>query len=167
MKTAYYSSPDSNRSEATTTIIDIFRDHELEISSETHDFSAPIVFAALSESLKSRGFDCAYVSDSGSKKSLEFPSDDHTGSTILKFDAFHRLSGTALVVLAGQGLTNNTYLKSMIHASLAPKVRHLVLGVRVKYRRSEDFEKIRDFLNILMNSHNTKLDLDSLTLIGY
>lgn len=131
------------------------------------NLSAPRVLATISHDLLRSGFECAFVSDTGHKKSLEFPADNPTQALVSKFDAFHRASGTALVVLAGQGLINNTYLKSVIHASLAPETRHLILAVRITYRSSEDFEKIREFLEVLFGSKNTFLDLDSLTLVGY
>lgn len=166
MKTAYFPSPHAS-APITSTVIDVLDRHELEISSEFQNLSAPRVLSTISEDLLRSGFECAFVSDSGNKKSLEFPADDPTKTLVSKFDAFHSVSGTALVVLAGQGLINNTYLKSVVHASLAPKARHLILAVRITYRSSEDFEKIREFLEVLLGSENTHLDLDSLTLIGY
>lgn len=151
----------------TDKVLETFRAHELDISSVYHELSANEVLACVSNSLMEHGFETATTGNTRAKQAITLEADDPTNAPVAKFDAYHRIYKVALNVLAGQGLVNNTYLKSLILGSLAPEVRHMVIAVRLTYKKSEDFRKVSEFLDVLMNSENTRLDLDSLTLIGY
>lgn len=166
MKVSNFVSPRHNASGAQP-VIDSFRVNEVAISSVHHRLNAFEVLMAVSPQLRLSGFSTAFTEGLKSKKSLEMRADDPQRSLVCKFDAVNWNSQTALVIHAGRGLTNNDYLKSLLHGSLSIEVRHLVIAVRNIYRTSEDFEKVNSFLGVLMASANTTFDLDSVTLIGY
>lgn len=148
-------------------VINAFRRRETSLSSENHGLHSLEVLKLLSSDLISNGFECAVTPTARKKSVVSLPADDPAGSRVTKFDAFHRASKTSVNVLAGQGVANNTYLRSALHASLAVDVRHVVIAVRLTYNNSSNFDPAKEFLDVLMNSENTRLDLDSLTLIGY
>lgn len=146
---------------------ELFRKHHAEVSSDSHDLKSLDVLKILQPGLGELGFQSHIRPDVKSKKSIELPADDPSSALICKFDAFHKQQGVALMVHAGRGVINNDFLKSVLHASLAKDVSYLVLAVRNTYRKSNNYDTVRAFLEVLLSSQNTILDLNAVRLIGY
>lgn len=73
----------------------------------------------------------------------------------------------ALEIEAGRAYLNNAFLKDVFQASMMQDVEYLILAVRNKYKRNDDFEKIYAFLETLYISNRIILPLKGITLIGY
>lgn len=147
--------------------VELFESIEHDIASEIHELTALQVLQLLQPQLVNHGFITEIRPSVNSKRSVELRADDPEASLICKFDAIQKADKTALMVHAGRGLTNNDFLRSLLFASIALEIRHLVLAVRIKYRKSNDYDKVVAFLKILLSSQATHLDLDSVTVIGY
>ena len=72
-----------------------------------------------------------------------------------------------LEVEAGRAVDNYQFLKDIFQASMMYGVEYLVLAVRNDYRKSDDFQKIHTFLEILYISNRMHLPLKGILLIGY
>lgn len=84
-------------------------------------------------------------------------------------DAFNEKEGIAIEVEAGQAVVNFRFLKDLFEACQMPSVRHLIIVVRNVYgkNKSDDFEKVRTFLETLYVNGRLKLPLESVTVVGY
>lgn len=82
-------------------------------------------------------------------------------------DAISNDGRIVLEVEAGRAYVNNSFLKDIFQASMMQEVEYLILAVRNKYRKSDDFDKIFTFLETLYISNRIILPLKGITLIGY
>lgn len=82
-------------------------------------------------------------------------------------DAYSPSSGWVLEIEAGRAVDNNQFLKDIFQASMMHDVLHLAIAVRNKYRNSDDFAKIENFLETLYVSGRLQLPLKGILLIGY
>ncbi len=72
-----------------------------------------------------------------------------------------------LEVEAGRAVAGFAFLKDIFQASMMHGVEFLVLAVRNRYRKSEDFNKVYKFLETLYISSRLVLPLKGIILIGY
>ena len=80
------------------------------------------------------------------------------------------VSGDGKIVLeveAGRAVAGFAFLKDIFQASMMHGVEFLILAVRNKYRKSEDFGKVYKFLETLYTSGRLVLPLNGVILIGY
>lgn len=82
-------------------------------------------------------------------------------------DAYNSDYGIIIEVEAGRAYLNNQFLKDIFQACVMDNVRSLIIAVRLDYKGTPDYEKIRTFLDTLYISGRFNLDLDSILLIGY
>ncbi len=82
-------------------------------------------------------------------------------------DAVTKDGKVILEVEAGRAVDNYQFLKDIFQVSMMYGVEYLVLAVRNDYRKSDDFQKIYTFLEILYISNRMHLPLKGILLIGY
>jgi hypothetical protein len=90
-------------------------------------------------------------------------------------DALSKDHRIVMEVEAGRALANYQFLKDIFEACMMYEVEHLVIAVlnqyivEVKGKKtiSEDFQKIKTFLETLYTSNRLHLPLKSILLIGY
>jgi hypothetical protein len=82
-------------------------------------------------------------------------------------DAHAVSKGWVLEVEAGRAVDNNQFLKDIFQACMMHDVLHLAIAVRNKYRSSDDFAKVENFLETLYVSGRLQLPLKGILLIGY
>lgn len=86
---------------------------------------------------------------------------------MLNADAYAANDGWVVEVEAGQAVDNNKFLKDIFQACMMHDVLHLAIAVRNKYRGSDDFAKVENFLETLYVSSRLQLPLKGILLIGY
>ena len=82
-------------------------------------------------------------------------------------DAVSKDGKIILEVEAGRAVDNYQFLKDIFQGCMMFGVEYLVLAVRNDYRKSDDFQKIYTFLEILYISNRMHLPLKGILLIGY
>ncbi len=82
-------------------------------------------------------------------------------------DAHAASKGWVLEVEAGRAVDNNQFLKDIFQACMMHDVLHLAIAVRNKYRNSDDFAKVENYLETLYVSGRLQLPLKGVLLIGY
>jgi len=82
-------------------------------------------------------------------------------------DAISEDGKIVLEVEAGRALSNYQFLKDVFQSCMMFGVEYLVLAVRHDYRKTDDFQKIYTFLDILYISNRMQLPLKGILLIGY
>jgi hypothetical protein len=82
-------------------------------------------------------------------------------------DAYAPSRGWVIEVEAGRAVDNNQFLKDIFQACMMHDVLHLAVAVRNRYRGSDDFAKVENFLETLYVSGRLQLPLRGILLIGY
>ena len=82
-------------------------------------------------------------------------------------DAHAAAKGWVFEVEAGRAVANNQFLKDIFQACMMHDVLDLAIAVRNKYRGSDDFGKVENFLETLYVSGRLQLPLKGILLIGY
>jgi len=82
-------------------------------------------------------------------------------------DAYHGEKKTVIEVEAGRALMNYQFLKDLFEACMMFDVEYLVLAVRRKYLKVNDFDQIVDFFDTLYASDRIELPLKGVLVIGY
>ena len=82
-------------------------------------------------------------------------------------DGYSEKLKTVIEIEAGRAVTNYQFLKDIFQASMMVSTEYLVLSVREVYRNSNDFDKVKDFLDSIFLTNKIKLDLKGILLIGY
>ena len=82
-------------------------------------------------------------------------------------DAISADGRVVLEVEAGRGVTNYQFLKDLFQACMMAEVEYLVLGLRLVYRNSHDYERAKTFLETLYASDRLSLPLKGILLVGY
>lgn len=82
-------------------------------------------------------------------------------------DAYHRSSGYVVEVEAGAGVSNNRFLVDLFKALTMHGVDHLAIAVRIRYKTSNDFDRVVGFLDTLYTSNRFTLPLKEVLIIGY
>ena len=91
------------------------------------------------------------------------------GKTKVSFDAdaFHIAKKTVIEVEAGRALMNYQFLKDLFEACMMFDVEYLVIVVRRKYLKTNDFSEIVDFFDTIYASDRIELPLKGILVIGY
>ena len=82
-------------------------------------------------------------------------------------DAFHEGEGFVVEVEAGRGVEGNQFLKDLFQACMMHGVHYLAIAVRNRYRRGDNFETVKTFLETLYASRRLELPLKGVLLVGY
>ena len=82
-------------------------------------------------------------------------------------DGYSEKLKTVIEIEAGRAVTNYQFLKDIFQASMMVSTDYLVLSVREVYRNSNDFDKVKDFIDSIFLTNKIKLDLKGILLIGY
>jgi hypothetical protein len=82
-------------------------------------------------------------------------------------DGLNKETKTVIEVEAGRGVTNHQFLKDLFQACMMHDIDYLVIAVRNRYRRSNDFEKVYSFMDTLYASNRITLPLKGILIIGY
>jgi len=138
------------------------------IDSEKNNLHSNEVLAILRSGLEELDF---YV-ETGKKDSdkIKVPVLFSLNNEVDKFfnaDALSKDGQIVIEIEAGRAVDNNQFLKDIFQASMMYSVEYLVLAVRKKYRRKDDFELIFKFLETMYISNRIKLPLQGILLIGY
>ncbi|MBQ8445417.1 MAG: hypothetical protein IJX22_03410 [Opitutales bacterium] len=149
-------------------VIDCFKSAERKISSEGNELTSNQVLAFLRPSLQKLG----YSVESGKKRGekIDVPVLFGTNNSIDKSFYADALSSDRRIVVeieAGRAVDNNQFLKDLFQACMMFEVEYLILAVRNKYRKQDDFESVYTFFETLYISNRVKLPLKGILLIGY
>jgi hypothetical protein len=82
-------------------------------------------------------------------------------------DAYNKTEGIVIEVEAGRAVTNHQFLKDLFQACMMDSVDHLVIAVRIVYKKHKDFESVCTFFDTLYTSDRLRLPLESVLIIGY
>jgi hypothetical protein len=149
-------------------VIDCFRKHYKEISSQHHTLSSNGVLELLRLDLESVG----YTVETGKRDSEKikvpvlFGYNNYIDKSF-NADALSSDGKTVIEVEAGRAVDNNQFLKDIFQASMMHEVEFLIIAVRQCYREKNDFEKVYLFLETMYISNRIKLPLKGILLIGY
>jgi hypothetical protein len=149
-------------------LVNIFKKNKNSFSSENYQLESNEVLRILTEDLKKLDFEVE--SGKSSSKKIKIPVLFGKNGKIDKsfeVDAFKKKTKTILEVEAGRACANNQFLKDIFQACVIVDVEYLVVAVRNIYRKSNDFEKIRLFLETLYSSKKFLIPLKGILLIGY
>ena len=149
-------------------VIDCFKSAEKKISSDGNELTSNQVLAFLRPSLQN----LKYSVESGKKRGekIDVPVLFGPNNSIDKFFYADALSADRRIVIeieAGRAVDNNQFLKDLFQACMMFEVEYLILAVRNKYRKQDDFESIYTFFETLYISNRIKLPLKGILLIGY
>jgi hypothetical protein len=138
------------------------------IDSNSHKLISNDVLSLLKNDLLLLG----YIVEQGKKSSQKVKKPVLFGknSQIIKsfdVDAYNDSNKTVIEIEAGRAVANNQFLKDIFQACVMVDVEYLVIAVRKKYRDSNDFEKIINFLETLYSSKRFVLPIKGILLIGY
>lgn len=163
----YYPKSDSIP-EHLTSLIEIFKLHELAIKSPENKLSSNQVLSILHKDLLNLKFDVEKSKSSENK--LKVPVLFGKNGRLEKYfeaDSYHKDTGTVLEVEAGRAVTNYQFLKDLFQACMMHNTYYLVIAVRNKYRSSPDFDKVVAFFDTLYVSGRLGLPLKGILIIGY
>ena len=82
-------------------------------------------------------------------------------------DAYSKDLKTVMEVEAGRAYANNQFLKDLFQAAVMQDVDYCVIAVRQIYKKTNDFEKILNYLETLFASNRLQIPLKGVLLIGY
>jgi len=82
-------------------------------------------------------------------------------------DAFHEEAGVVVEIEAGQAVANHRFLKDFFEACALQKANHLVIAVRMEYKKSKDYAIICKFFESIYASNRMTFPLKGLLIIGY
>ena len=160
--------------ESIQTVINIFKNHEIEIDSNSNDssneerLSSDEVLKIVMTDLSNEGY---LVEKSKAKKDkIRMPvyiENKEESNLFFEVDAWNEDKGIVLEVEAGRALDNHQFLKDIFEAAMMTNVKYLIIAVRECYRGRNDYLKIRNWIKPLYSTQRIKLDLKGLLLIGY
>lgn len=149
-------------------IIEIFNKHKDEINSSKHTLPSNSVLSVLEDSLSEKNFQ---VEKSKKEKDrIKVPvlfGMNGKPERSFKADAYDNSTGTVIEVEAGRAVTNYQFLKDLFEASVMHDVNYLVIAVRRKYIKNQDFQTVVSFFDTLFASQRLKLPLKGILIIGY
>lgn len=149
-------------------ILDCFQANYETIKSPEHDLKSNEVLKVLSTDLKALGYSVEESKATSDK--IKVPVLFGLNNQIDKhFDADAVSSDGKIVieVEAGRGFANNQFLKDIFQACMMPQVEYLIIAVRNRYKNSNDFKAIFQFLETLYINGRLQLPLKGIVLIGY
>jgi hypothetical protein len=151
-------------------VIDVFMRFDVSISTSVvnHELSSDEILGLLRASLVELGYQVE--SGKGKLQKISVPVlHGRNGSIEKSFDAdaFSLELRTVIEVEAGRAVSNYQFLKDLFQACVMPDVDYLVIAVRNNYRKSNDFEKICQFIETIFVSDRLTLPLRGVLIIGY
>ena len=149
-------------------VVNCFKVAEANISSDKNELTSNQVLAFLRPGLQKIG----YFVESGKKRGekIDVPVLFGANNSIDKSFYADALSADRRIVVeieAGRAVDNNQFLKDLFQACMMFEVEYLILAVRNKYRKQDDFESIYTFFETLYISNRIKLPLKGILLVGY
>jgi len=149
-------------------VVDVFVDSFNHIDSSKHYLRSDEVLNIVRPKLLELNF----IVESGKMKNqkIHVPvlyGENGVAEKYFEADAYNSSYGIIIEVEAGRAYLNNQFLKDIFQACVMDNVRSLIIAVRLDYKGTPDYEKIRTFLDTLYISGRFNLDLDSILLIGY
>ena len=137
-------------------------------SSENVGQSSNEVLGKLRSGLESIGFivETGKTADAKVKVPVLFGANGKVEKSF-EADGYNPQDKVVIEVEAGRGVTNFQFLKDLFQACVMQDVDYLVIAIRNDYRGSDDFSKVKTFLETLYASQRLKLPLAGVLIIGY
>jgi hypothetical protein len=152
-------------------LLQVFENEEEFISSEFHEGQKKLdVLHELSRGLEEIGFRVRNSPRKSSDLAITNPKMSSDASQIvIDVDAFQESSRTALIVLAGRGVMNNEFHKSILLGSIVDNFDFFVVGIRNFYHatKSYDYEEMAALTKALISTERIWPERIGLLLIGY
>lgn len=149
-------------------IISLFENKIDDIDSLHHTYESNGVLSILKPGLETLGYDVEQSKKAGDK--IEVPVLFGKNGKLEKYfyaDAYSFELKTVVEVEAGRAVSNFQFLKDLFEACVMADVDYCVIAVRRKYRSSEDFEKVIQFMDTLYSSTKFVIPLHGVLIIGY
>ena len=151
-----------------TELIKIFEKNEPEISSKKHTLKSDDVLRIVTNDLLRNG----YVVEKGKKDKdkVKIPVlYGECGKPSLNFeaDAYNEVHKIVVEIEAGRTVTNYQFLKDFYEACCMVDADYLCIAVREIYRKSQDYQKVCQFLNSMYISNRFIIPLKGILIIGY
>jgi len=149
-------------------VIKVFKSQEEGIGSKNHQLKSNEVLAQVTRDLVKLGF--AVEKGKKAAEKIKVPVLFGLNGQLEKSfeaDAFDEKTGTVLEVEAGRAVVNNQFLKDLFQACLMHGVYFLVIAVRTRYRKLQDFNRVLAFFDALYASRRLELPLKGILVIGY
>ena len=152
-------------------LIQVFENEQEFISSEFHEGQKKLdVLHELSQGLQAIGFKVRTSPRKSSELAITNSRDNNDASpVIVDVDAFQDTTRTALIVLAGRGVMNNEFHKSILLGSLVENFDFFVIAIRNFYHatKSYDYEEMLVLTRSLILTKRIWPQKIGLLLIGY
>lgn len=82
-------------------------------------------------------------------------------------DAYHQEWEIVMEVEAGRALVNYQFLKDFYESCMMSGVKYSIIAVRNKYKNSNDYKRICDFINNMYLSERVSIPLEGILILGY
>jgi hypothetical protein len=100
------------------------------------------------------------------KLAVTYKENDAFGKTF-EVDAYHIDERIIIEVEAGRAVSNNAAYLDFLKGCALQGVAHIVIAVRLEYKSTADFDKVRETFDTIYASSRLQFPVDSLLLIGY
>jgi len=149
-------------------VVKCFRAVEAQIDSDHQTHKSDVVLGLVSPHLQNLGFQVEVGKKHADKIRVPVLF-GLNGKPKVSFDAdaYHVEKKTVIEVEAGRALMNYQFLKDLFEACMMFDVEYLVIVVRRKYLKVNDFDQIVDFFDTLYASDRIELPLKGVLIIGY
>jgi len=149
-------------------IEDVFSLNENKISSSKHKYESNDVLRIVRKGLENNGF----VVERGKKKAEKINVPvlyGERGKPEKSFDAdgWNKATKTVIEIEAGRAVTNNQFLKDLFQACVMHDIDYLIICIRNRYRKSDDYDRVINFMNTLYASDRLNLPLQGILIVGY
>lgn len=160
-----------------SSVTEVFKEEESDISSQTHSHESNKVLAYLANGL----IDLGYRVEKSKKKEdlIEVPVLFGMNNKLEKSfyaDAYNEDERSVIEVEAGRGVLNNQFLKDLFQACMMQDVDFLTIAIRNEYKTKKknggfkinyDFEEVCKFFDALYSTDRITLPLKGILIIGY
>jgi len=167
MKWSYF--PRNNRiSEEHLKVVNAFIVNESKISSENQSLHSDEVLHIVANELEKLGY--IVEKSKKDKDKIKMPVlYGECGIPTVNFetDVYNKDTKTVIEVEAGRGVTNYQFLKDFFESCCMDNTDYLCIAVRLKYRISNDYEKVCSFFEALYASNRFMIPLKGILIIGY
>jgi len=149
-------------------VVNIFKQHQIEIDSTKYNLNSNAVLVVLKKDLLALGFkvEKGNMIDDRIEVPVLFGREGKLEKSF-NVDAFQEETGSVLEVEAGRAVTNYQFLKDLFKACMMHNVNYLVVSVRMIYRKRYDFKIVVTHFETLYASGRLKLPLKGILVIGY
>lgn len=148
--------------------IAVFEKHEKDIDSANHQYHSDEVLAILAEDFEALG----YKVEKSKKKEdkIRVPvlfGENGKEEIAFEADAYHPAWEIVMEVEAGRALVNYQFLKDFYESCMMEGVKYSIIAVRNKYKTSNDYKRICDFINNMYLSERVSIPLTGILILGY